>query len=105
VNALSPPNFLAFNNEAAYTSGVIPKTPELIVVGPSESSVSLWVSGGSMSGFPLAVVALGNDAILAVATTNTLPTWEQITVAGTGIQAIALVGDPLWLLVDDIEAQ
>lgn len=105
VNAHSPPNFLAFNNETAYSSGVFPKTPELIVVGQNESTVSLWVSGGAMSGFPLAVVALGSDAVLAVVTTNTLPTWEQITVTGAGIQAIALVGNPLWLVVDDIEAQ
>jgi hypothetical protein len=50
INALTPPNFLAFNNTTAYLSGGIPRTPELIVLGQNKTTVSLWLSGGSMSG-------------------------------------------------------
>jgi hypothetical protein len=105
VNALTPPNFLAFNNTSTYMMGGIARTPELIVVGQNKSRVSLWISGGSTPGFPLAVVALGNDAVLEIVTTATSPDWMQIVLNATGIQAIALVGNPIALVVDDIEAQ
>jgi hypothetical protein len=29
----------------------------------------------------------------------------QINLTGAGIEAVALVGNPTWLVVDDIEAQ
>jgi hypothetical protein len=54
IDAHSPPNFLAFNNTATYTSGGIPATPELIVLDrPSTSSVSFWVSCGSNVSTPV----------------------------------------------------
>lgn len=105
VNALTPPNFLAFNNTSTYEAGGIPRTPELIVVGQNKSTVSLWVSGGSSPGFLLAVVALGNDRVQEIVTTTTSPGWVQIFLKRPGIEAVALVGNPLWLVVDDIEAQ
>ena len=105
INPLTPPNFLAYNNTSGYPSGGVPRTPELIGVGQGKTTVSLWVSGGAMSGFPLAVVALGDDGVQEIVTTTTSPDWVQITISGTGIQAIDLVGNPISLVVDDIEAQ
>jgi len=105
INALSPPNFLAFNNTSELASGGIPKTPELIVVGKNKTTVSLWLSGGTESGFLMAVVALGNDGVQEIVTTTTSPEWVQIFLKRPGIEAVALVGNPLWLVVDDIEAQ
>jgi len=105
INALTPPNFLAFNNTTAYLSGGIPRTPELIVVGQGKTTVSLWLSGGSMSGSFMSVVALGEQGVEEIVTTTTSPEWVQIILDGAGIEAVALVGNPLWLVVDDIEAQ
>jgi hypothetical protein len=101
----SPPNFLAFNNTSAYLAGGVPKTPELIFVGQNRSTVSLWVSGGSKPGFPLGVVAFGNGGVQGVVTTVTNSVWAQVTLTGTEITAILLVGNPLYLVVDDITAQ
>lgn len=105
VNPHSPPNFLAFNNAASYDDGGVPKLPEMIFVGRNKSSVSLWVSGGTHSGFPIAMVALTTSGVRGFVTTTTAPDWVQLTIAGTQIQAILLVGQPLWLVVDDIQAQ
>jgi hypothetical protein len=105
IDAHSPPNFLAFNNATTYTSGGVPRTPELILVGPNRSSVSLWVSGGGTPGYPLAVAALSPGGVQGIVTTVTTSQWVQLTIAGTGISAIALVGNPQVLLVDDIQAQ
>jgi hypothetical protein len=105
INPLTPPNFLAFNNTSAYLSGGIPRTPELIFMGKNKTAVSLWLSGGSMSGFFMSVVALGVEGVEEIVTTTTSPEWVQINLAGAGIEAIALVGNPLWLVVDNIEAQ
>jgi hypothetical protein len=97
-----PRNGGAILNECA-NFGV--NAPELIVVGQKKTNVSLWVSDASTPGFPLAVVALGNDGVQEIVTTTTSPDWLQIILTGAGIEAIALVGDPMVLLVDDIEAQ
>jgi hypothetical protein len=105
VNAHSPPNFLAFNNATTYTSGAIPRTPELILVGQNRSSVSLWVTGGDTPGYQIAVAALSPGGVQGIVTAFTHPGWVQLTVTGTGISAIALIGNPQVLLVDDIQAQ
>jgi len=43
--------------------------------------------------------------VQGIVTTVTTSQWVQLTIAGTGISAIALVGNPQVLLVDDIQAQ
>jgi hypothetical protein len=53
----------------------------------------------------MAVVALGKEGVEEVVTTTTSPEWVQIILVGAEIEAVALVGNPLWLVVDDIEAQ
>jgi len=40
-----------------------------------------------------------------VVTTVTNSVWAQVTLTGTEITAILLVGNPLYLVVDDITAQ
>lgn len=110
VNAHSEPNFLAFNNTLSYLPAGIPKTPELIVVGPTQSSVSLWITSGvGPHGFglryPVGIIALGGGGIKGVVIAVTNGEWRQITFTGAGIEAISLVGNPAILLVDDIESQ
>jgi hypothetical protein len=105
IEAHSPPNFLAFNTSAGFTTGV-PKTPELIFVGTtSKTSVSLWVSCGSNPSSPVGVVAYGNSGVLGMLTAHPNDTWQQVTISAVGIIAIGLVGDPAYLIVDDIQAQ
>jgi hypothetical protein len=43
--------------------------------------------------------------VIGMQTITTSSTWVQVTVTGTGIAAIGLVGDPYWLVVDNIQAQ
>ena len=105
VNAYSSPNFLAFNRTLAYSASGVPKTPELILVGPNRSTVTFYASGGAKSGYPLGIVALGPSGVIGMQTITTSSTWVQVTVTGTGISAIGLVGDPYWLVVDNIQAQ
>jgi hypothetical protein len=105
VEAYSPPNFLAFNRTLTYTAGGVPKTPELILVGPNRSTVTFYASGGARSGYPLGIVALNSSGVIGMQTITTSSTWVQVTVTGTGIAAIGLVGDPYWLVVDNIQAQ
>jgi hypothetical protein len=94
-----------FTEMSAYSSGGIPRTPELIGVGQNKTTVSLWLSGGSMSGSFMAVVALGKEGVEEMVTTTTSPEWVQIILVGAEIEAVALVGNPLWLVADDVEAQ
>jgi len=105
VDPLSPPNFLAFNNGAFYTPDGLPELPELIIVGHSKSSVSLAIAGGTYSGYPVAVVALGPGGVLGVVITTTTTDWLTQTIAATDITAIALVGNPQQLLVDNIAVE
>jgi len=105
VSAHSPPNFLAFYSLGAYTLGGTPILPEAILVGANKTSVSLWVSGGAKPGYPVALVALGAGAVQQIITTTLTSDWVQITLSGSVIQAVALIGSPLQLVVDDIEAQ
>jgi hypothetical protein len=106
IDAHSPPNFLAFNNTATYTSGGIPATPELIVLDrPSTSSVSFWVSCGSNVSTPVGVVAYGFNGVLGVLTVRPNDKWKQVTVTAPGIIAFSLVGNPYVLLVDDVLSQ
>jgi len=106
VNPHSPPNFLAFNDITGYyePSGV-PKVPELIYVAKTTSNVSLWISGGDNPSYPFAVVAYGSTGVLGVTPAHTTEEWNQITITAPGIIAISLVGNPGYLLVDDILAQ
>jgi hypothetical protein len=106
VNPHSPPNFLAFNDITGYydPSG-IPKTPELIYVAKTTSNVSLWISGGDNPSYPYAVVAYGSTGVLGVVPAHTTEEWIQISLNASGIIAIGLVGNPGYLLVDDILAQ
>ena len=75
VNAYSPPNFLAFNRTLTYTAGGVPKTPELILVGPNRSTVTFYASGGARSGYPLGIVALGPSGVIGMQTITTASTW------------------------------
>lgn len=109
VNPHSWPNFLAFNNMSSYSSG-IPKAPELIVVGRSKSSVSLWLSSGTDStggylSYPVGLIAIGSGGFKGLVIAITDYTWQQFTITGVGIEAIDVVGNPPILLVDDIESQ
>jgi hypothetical protein len=105
IDAHSPPNFLAFNTSANFSAGV-PKTPELIFVGKtSKSKVSLWISCGDNPSSPVGVVAFGNSGVLGLVTARPNDTWQQVTINAEGIVAIGLVGDPAYLIVDDIQAQ
>jgi hypothetical protein len=106
INAHSPPNFLAFNTSALYTSGGVPETPELIVLAqPSTTSVSLWVSCGSNISAPLGVIAYGPNGVLGVVIVRLNDTWQQVTLTAPGIISFSLLGDPPILLVDDILSQ
>jgi hypothetical protein len=106
ISAHSPPNFLAFNNTAPYTSGGIPETPELIVLDrPSTSSVSFWISCGLNVSTPVGVVAYGPNGVLGVMIVRLNDSWKQVTLTAPGIIAFSLVGNPPILLVDDILSQ
>ena len=104
VDAFSQPNFLAFNRLNNPPPGAF-ILPELIVVGPDKSNVSLWVSGGALSGYPIAAIAIGQHAVKGMVTTTTTSDWVQLTLSAPGIQSVLLVGNPAWLVVDNIEAQ
>jgi len=106
VAAHSPPNFLAFNNLSGYSGGGVPETPELIYVGKSTTSVSLWVSGGANPSYPYAIIAYGADGgVLGMVTGNTSEAWVQQTIAVSGIVAISLVDNPVYLLIDDLQSE
>jgi hypothetical protein len=106
VAAHSPPNFLAFNDITGNYGGGTPKTPELIYVAKSSTSVSLWVSGGANPSYPYAIVAYSQDGgVLAVVNANTSEAWTQQTISASGIVAIGLVGNPGYLLIDDIQSE
>jgi hypothetical protein len=105
IAPLSPPNFLAFNNESSYGAGGVPRLPELIGIGRQRTGVSLYVSGGDGSGYLITVVALGPAGMVGVVKTTTTPEWVQVSLTGTGIDAIALIGNPYWLVVDNIQSE
>lgn len=106
VNPISPPNFLAFNNSSSFADGGVPALPELILVGTSKSSVSLWISGGDRPGFPISVIALNNaGGVIGVVNTTTPTAWAQLTMNASGVSAVYLVGNPDYLVIDNIETQ
>ena len=106
VNPHSPPNFLAFNDITGfYEPSGVPKTPELIYIAKTTTNVSLWISGGDNPSYPYAVVAYGSAGVLGVVPAHTTEEWIQISLNAPGIIAIGLVGNPGYLLVDDILAQ
>jgi hypothetical protein len=105
VKAHSAPNFLAFNNTSLDDDNGVPKLPELIGVGRQRTSVSLWISGGLTPGFPIAIAALGSAGVVGIVHTTTTTAWAQVTIAGPGIDAIVLIGNPHQLVVDDIQSE
>ena len=103
VSPLSAPNFLAFNNGSIHQTGV-PKLPQIIAFPGGVSTVTLSVSGGGNAGVPMAIVAIGPGGVQDVQILMTTSGWTSHSVSGT-INLIALVGNPPWLVVDNIDAQ
>ena len=102
VPAHSPPNFLAFNNAVVYPDGGVPKLPELIMVGPGHTRVSMWASGGYIPGFPVAIIAFGPGGVQDVQVFVTMSTWVEYGLTGTDIRGLLLIGNPQLLVIDDI---
>ena len=102
VNALSPPNFLAFNNAASYTTGGVAKLPEIIAIPGGAIRVSMALSGGNMAGATMAIVAVGPGGVQDVQVLVTSAGFVTHTVTGTHISRLLLVGNPPSLVVDNI---
>ena len=105
VSALSSPNFLAFNNGTAYLGGGVPKLPELFQLPGTYSSISVPLSGGHEPGYPMSIVAFGPGGIVDSVDLVTSSGWETHTLSGSGISGFVLLGDPLYLVVDDVQYQ
>jgi hypothetical protein len=105
VSALSSPNFLAFNIGAAYTGGAVPRLPELFQLPGTYSSISVSLSGGHQPGYPMSIVAFGPGGIVDSVDLVTSSGWETHTLSGSGISGFVLLGDPLTLVVDDVQYQ
>lgn len=105
IGALSPPNFLAFNNTVSYTAGGVPELPELVLLEGTYSSVSVPLSGGAAPGYPMSIVAFGPGGIVDSVSLVTTSGWATHTLSGPGITGFVLLGDPQWLLVDDVQYQ
>ncbi len=108
LNARSQPNFLAFNNSlfpGIYLSGGVAKLPELILFGEGHVEVTLHLShGGFTTPSPLSIVAFGPGGIEDMEMFMTTSAWVAHTLTGTNISGIMLLGDPDYLVVDDISA-
>jgi len=105
IQPLTPPNFLAFNNQTFYDNGGIPQLPQVFHLA-STTSVSFSVSGGlDGAGYPIALIAMGSGVVQSAVTSTLTSSWVQVTLTGTDITAVAVVGQPYLLLIDDITAQ
>ncbi|HVN03494.1 MAG TPA: hypothetical protein VMT86_03690 [Bryobacteraceae bacterium] len=103
---VSAPNFLAFNTSVRYADGGVAALPELILVGSSKSSVSMWVSGGDHPGFPISAIALNSSgAMIGMVNATTTTAWAQLTINASGVSAVYLTGNPEILLIDNIQIQ
>lgn len=104
IEPASPPNFLAFNSEAPYTTGGVPKLPEFALFFPQSQSVSMKVSsGGSEPGAVVVVLAGGPGGVQDFKFVALDDTWQSVTVNGT-ISWVLLLGNINWLVVDDVVA-
>jgi hypothetical protein len=105
VAPLSLPNFLAFNSTVGYGQGGSAVLPEVFLFGGAYSSVTVPLSGGYESGYPVSIVAFGRAGIVDSVDLITGPDWTTHTLGGTGITGIAVLGDPLYLVIDDVQYQ
>jgi hypothetical protein len=105
VAPLSGSNFLAFNNTVSYPPGGVPQLPEIFFLGGTYSSVSVPLSGGFQPGYPMTIVAFGPAGLVDSVDLVTTSGWATHTLSGAGISGILLVGDPLYLVVDDVQYQ
>ncbi len=108
LNARSQPNFLAFNDSdspGVYPSGGVARLPELLLFGEGHTEVTLYLShGGFWAPAPLSIVAFGPGGIEDMEMFVTTNAWVAHTLSGTNIAGIVLLGNPCFLVVDDVSA-
>jgi hypothetical protein len=105
ISPLSYPNFLAFNNTAGYPGGGVPQLPEVFLLEGTYSSISVPLSSGAHPSDPLSIVAFGPGGIVDSANVVTSQAWTTHTLSGPGISGFVLLGNPAFLLVDDVQYQ
>jgi hypothetical protein len=99
VNALSPPNFLAFNQFATLSNGGIPKAPETISFDHLQSSVSIFVAGGRNAD-PFTLTAFDSNNHVVSTASVTTQGYAPLTVSfAGGIQRVVLntTGDGIFV--------
>lgn len=102
VNALSSPNFLAFNSSAGLSDGGTPIGPETISFSALQSSVSIFVAGGnSTDTFRLEAFDTNGNSLgfNTVSSQN----FASISVAAGDIASVVLSqtsGDGVWVADD-----
>ncbi len=102
IDASSEPNFLAFNPNATYSDGGIPKLPQIMILPTAASQVSMKISSGEDPGTPMAIIGLGKGQVQDILEVVKTETWETYTIQGS-ITAVVLFGPGDSFVVDDIE--
>lgn len=102
VNALSSPNFLAFNQTAVMNGGGIPRDPETIVFDSLITQASIFVAGGGNFDF---ILLQAFDAANNLVDSDSVRTqgFSQLSVASAGgIRRLVLStdGDGIWVADD-----
>jgi hypothetical protein len=91
VNALSAPNFLAFNINSLLADGGIPQGPETVLFATPVDSVSIF-GGDHVGGVTLQMQAFNALDQLVATDTETAAegTYAQLSVAGSSITSVTL---------------
>ena len=106
VTGYSPPNFLAFNAEAFYLNGGIPRTPETLTFAVPMTGVQFKAGSGFDSGFTLTAEAF-DDAAMSLGSVSLVvaPTLATLAVPFVGIKTLVIDFDAPQggLVIDDLE--
>ena len=90
VTGFSPPNFLAWNENALYLNGGIPRGPEVILFSPAVTSVQINAGSGISSGqvtmeaFNVMGASLGSTSIALQ------PAMQTLQISASGIAKVVI---------------
>jgi hypothetical protein len=106
IEARSDPNFLAFNRDAEYLSGGLAKTPHAVFVGAGRRRITLHLSIGNLGRETVAVLPFGPSGHGSLVVEHMGPSeWREVVLEGDDLGGFLLLGNPVYLLVDDVRVE
>jgi hypothetical protein len=90
INPLSGENFLALNTGDRLEDGRTQQYPETITFSTTQSSVSIYAAGGTVTGVFTMTAYDSFNNVLGTDTVSAFNTWEPLSISATGIASVVL---------------